>query len=78
VKLMAGTQDLGDAVESVAATYEGEPITVAFNPGYLTDGIAAVEGTEVLLSVRDGLKPALLSAPGDEAFLYLLMPVRVS
>ncbi len=78
VKLSAGTQDLGDAVESVSAAYEGEPLTVAFNPGYLSDGIAAVEGTEVVLSVRDGLKPALLSAPGDEAFLYLLMPVRVS
>jgi len=78
VKLTAGTQDLGDAMENVPARYEGEPLTVAFNPGYLSDGIAAVEGGEVRLSVRDGLKPALLQTPTDTAFLYLLMPVRVS
>lgn len=78
VKLSAGTQDLGDAVEHVPAVFEGEATLVAFNPGYMSEGIAAVEGTEVVLSVRDGLKPALLRAPGDEAFLYLLMPVRVS
>lgn len=78
VKLMAGTQDLGEAVETVTAAYQGEPTTVAFNPGYLSDGLAAVDGTEVVLSVRDGLKPALLRAPEDDGFLYLLMPVRVS
>jgi DNA polymerase-3 subunit beta len=78
VKLSAGTQDLGDAVEHVEAAFEGEATTVAFNPGYLSEGIAAVEGTEAQLSVRDGLKPALLRAPEDEAFLYLLMPVRIS
>lgn len=78
VKLTAGTQDLGDALENVAATYDGEPALVAFNPTYLSEGIAAVEGTEIVLGVRDGLKPAVLRAPGDESFLYLLMPVRVS
>ncbi|MCA1832814.1 MAG: DNA polymerase III subunit beta [Actinomycetota bacterium] len=78
VKLTAGTQDLGDAVEHVAASYAGQPNLVAFNPTYLSEGIAAIEGAEVVLGVRDGLKPAVMRAPGDESFLYLLMPVRVS
>lgn len=77
-KLTAGTQDLGEAVEQVTGVFEGEPTIVAFNPTYLSEGVAAVEGTEVLLAVRDGLKPALISAPGDAGFVYLIMPVRVS
>src|SRR5436305_599042 len=76
--LDAGWQELGEATEQVDGKFEGEPLTVAFNPAYLLDGINAVEGTEVTLSTRDGLKPAVLRAPEDASgFLYLVMPVRV-
>lgn len=79
VRLAAGTQDLGQAAEHVPGQFEGEALTVAFNPQYLLDGIQAVEGGEVLLSVRDGLKPGLVrSAGGDDGFTYLAMPVRLS
>jgi DNA polymerase III sliding clamp (beta) subunit (PCNA family) len=30
------------------------------------------------LSVRDGLKPALLASATPDGFTYLLMPVRIS
>jgi DNA polymerase-3 subunit beta len=77
-KLVAGSQDLGEASERIDGKFEGEPLTVAFNPAYLLDGINAVEGTEVTLSTRDGLKPAVLRAPDDPSgFLYLVMPVRI-
>ena len=56
----------------------GEELTVAFNPGYLIDGIEATTGEEVTLETADAVKPALLRSVGDESFLYLLMPVRVS
>lgn len=77
VTLSAGSQDLGEATEQIDAKYEGEELTVAFNPGYLVDGVAAVQGSEVVLLVRDGLKPAVLRAPDDETFTYLVMPVRL-
>lgn len=77
-RLVAGSQDVGEAFEQVGGKFEGEPLTVAFNPAYLLDGINAVEGGEVVLAVRDGLKPAVLRAPEDrEGFLYLAMPVRI-
>jgi DNA polymerase-3 subunit beta len=76
-RLAAGSQDVGDALELVEAKYEGEPLTVAFNPAYLLDGINAVEGGEVVMAVRDGLKPAVLRAPDNGGFLYLVMPVRL-
>jgi DNA polymerase-3 subunit beta len=77
-KLVAGSQDLGEASEHVQGKFEGEPLTVAFNPAYLLDGINAVEGTEITLACRDGLKPAILRSPEEGGgFLYLVMPVRV-
>lgn len=76
--LMAITQDVGKASESVAAEYSGDDLTVAFNADYLIDGIEVAPGDQVTLETVDELKPALLKSPSDESFLYLLMPVRVS
>ena len=35
------------------AQYEGEDLTVAFNPGYLIDGIEASTGDEVTLHTAE-------------------------
>ncbi len=75
--LTAVAQDVGNAAESLDAQYDGDEMTVAFNPDYLSAGVEAVLGDDVQLETLDALKPAVLRAPGDPAFLYLLMPVRV-
>jgi len=77
LELMAITPDRGEAREALDAVYDGEELTVAFNPEYLIDGLEATSGDEISLETVDGLKPALLRSD-DDGFLYLLMPVRVS
>ena len=76
--LVAVTQDVGQAHESLEAKYEGSELTVAFNPEYLIDGIEVTAGDEVTIESVDALKPALIRGTENEDFLYLLMPVRVS
>ena len=78
LELVAVTQDVGQAHESVEASYSGDDLTVAFNPEYLIDGIEVAPGDEITLETVDELKPALLKSAEDPNFLYLLMPVRVS
>jgi DNA polymerase-3 subunit beta len=76
--LVAVTQDVGQAHESLDAKYEGTELTVAFNPDYLLQGVEVLEGDEVLIETVDSLKPSLVRSPEHDDFLYLLMPVRVS
>jgi len=78
LELVAVTQDVGQAHESLDAKHEGEPLTVAFNPDYLLQGIEVAPGDEVTLETIDALKPAVMRVPDHPEFLYLLMPVRVS
>ncbi len=78
LELVAVTQDVGTAREQVEATYEGNDLTVAFNPQYLLEGLEVAPGDLVTLSTIDELKPALVRAVGVDDFLYLLMPVRFS
>ena len=78
VDLVAITQDVGQAHEELDANYQGEELTVAFNPEYLLNGLEVTPGDEVSLETVDALKPALLRSLETVDFLYLLMPVRVS
>ena len=78
VELTVVSQEVGQATEDVEAKYEGEEITVAFNPAYLIDGLEAVPQGDVLIETIDALKAATLKSSSREEFLYLIMPVRVS
>jgi DNA polymerase-3 subunit beta len=78
VDLVAITQDVGQAHEELDGSYQGEELTVAFNPDYLLAGLEVTPGDEVSLETVDALKPALLRSLDTVDFLYLLMPVRVS
>ena len=84
VRVTAGSGEVGQAEESMPGELEGEPLQIAFNPRYLTDGLDAAGTERVMLEFRDELKPAVLRpAPSGDTpettadFLYLLMPVRI-
>ena len=81
VRVTAGSGESGDAEESMPGTLDGEPLQIAFNPRYLTDGLEAAGGESVVIQMRDPLKPAVIRPlSADDAtsdYLYLLMPVRL-
>jgi DNA polymerase-3 subunit beta len=91
LRLSAGADDVGRAEEDLAVDFAGEPLTIAFNPTYLTDGLGSVHSERVSFGFTTPGKPALLR-PSSEAnhpsgngpfaalpteYVYLLMPVRL-
>lgn len=82
LRLSAGGDDEGSAEEELPVDYEGEPVTIAFNPGYLADGLSAISCDRAELTFTTPNRPALIK-PADEdgkavpGYLYLLMPVRL-
>ncbi|MFC8452311.1 DNA polymerase III subunit beta [Kitasatospora sp. NPDC057223] len=82
--LEAGSGDDAQATERIDADLEGDDISIAFNPGYLEEGLKAIDSAYAQLSFTTSTKPALLSgkpavdAEADEAYQYLIMPVRLS
>lgn len=83
VTLDAGTGEDAQASETLEATLSGEDITVAFNPGYLAEGLAVMDAPFVRFSFTSPPKPAVLTPQADlegeasDEFKYLLMPVRL-
>jgi DNA polymerase-3 subunit beta len=81
LRIEAGADDEAEAGETVAAALEGDPITVAFKPTHLLDGLTALrtETTRIVLSTPTA--PTVLTDttnPQDPDYRYLLMPVRVA
>jgi DNA polymerase-3 subunit beta len=82
LRLSAGGDDEGSAEEELGVDYTGEPVTIAFNPGYLLDGLGALHTDRSHLSFTTPNRPALIKPVGEDGevtpgYLYLLMPVRL-
>lgn len=84
IELAATNHEMGDAIESVPATVDGEGLTIAFNPAFLLSGLDATGSDAIVIELRDGLKPAVLRPHSEsdrdtsDDLTYLLMPMRVN
>ncbi|MCZ4077476.1 DNA polymerase III subunit beta [Rhodococcus sp. H36-A4] len=92
VLLSAGGDDAGRAEEALLADFQGEALTIAFNPGYLIDGLSSLHSEKVTFGFTTPSRPAVLRptsqdelvpdssgkfAAPQSAYTYLLMPVRL-
>ncbi|MEV0367016.1 DNA polymerase III subunit beta [Nocardia fusca] len=91
--LSAGGDDAGGRAEEwLTADFRGEPLTIAFNPGYLIDGLSALRSERVTFGFTTPSRPAVLLPAREEEpepldsgaypalesdYIYLLMPVRL-
>ena len=94
LRLSAGGEDaVGRAEEDLPVEFSGEPLTIAFNPTYLTDGLGSLHSPKVTFGFTTSSRPAVLRPAGDDDdayvgssgpfpagqtdYVYLLMPVRL-
>ncbi len=78
VLLEAGTGDEAQASESIAASFDGAEMQIAFNPQYLLDGIKEVDSDTVRISFTTPTRPAVITGKGDAQpdYRYVIMPIR--
>ena len=62
--------------EELPIEKEGEGISISFNTYYLIDILGTMEGGKVKLSVKNGNSSALLQKHGDDATLFVVMPMK--
>ena len=85
--LAAGGDDEGSAEEELAVSADGAELLIAFNPGYLLDGLSVLRTDAVRLAFTTPARPALLLPVSDDgdskngsaepAYRYLVMPARL-
>ncbi len=82
LELEAGAGEEAQATEAIEILLTGEPITIAFNPTFLIDGLQAIGTQFVQISFTGSNKPAILTGKEKQDgesidnYKYLLMPMR--
>ncbi|MCV7206057.1 DNA polymerase III subunit beta [Mycolicibacterium peregrinum] len=92
LRLSAGADDVGRAEEDLPVEFVGDPLTIAFNPTYLTDGLSSLHSDRVTFGFTTPSRPAVLRPTSEDGgtgggsgpfpaaktdYVYLLMPVRL-
>ncbi len=77
VSMLTESRDIGEGKEAIGVDYEGEAMEIAFNGRFLEDGIQCIRGEEVTLGMSEPLKPGIIKEKDSEAFMYIIMPIRL-
>ena len=72
----AGSDEGSAKVEVTPTKFKGEQVEVSFNPEYMADGVAAIEGDSVEIRFNGSTKPMLVQSGADDGYLFLCMPIR--
>lgn len=76
VHMTSNNPEIGQAEERVAATIDGPDVSIAFNAVYVTDVLKNIDTKNFYFSLSESLKPAAIRETENEAFIYIITPVR--
>ncbi|MHC4908735.1 MAG: DNA polymerase III subunit beta [Planctomycetota bacterium] len=75
--LTSRAPELGEAeVQVDLESYEGDPLEIGFNPGFIVDALKVVDGGPVMIELKASNKPGVIRTGND--FTYVVMPVNLS
>jgi DNA polymerase-3 subunit beta len=78
VTISAQTPDIGEALESLPVSFQGDPLEIGFNPEFLRAGLEAIEEGDVVVKLISPLRPGLIESGDESRFRYLIMPIRLN
>ncbi len=78
LKLSTQETQLGKDESFIAVKIDGDNNKIALSSTYLIDFLAHVDGDSLLLELSDKMHPAVFKLPGDEKFLHIIMPLRMT
>jgi DNA polymerase III subunit beta len=76
--ISAQTPDIGEALESLPVSFQGDPLEIGFNPEFLRAGLEAIEDGDVVVKLISPLRPGLIESGDESRFRYLIMPIRLN
>lgn len=74
--LSSRAPEQGEATVSMKVDYNGEPMSIGFNPSFLADALRVVGTPTVGVELKEENRPGVLKSGSD--FLYVVMPVNLS
>lgn len=77
LRLVASSQELGEAEEVLDVDYAGEELVIGFNSRYVLDAIGAIETEQVVFELKDPQSAGVIKSLEDEGYCCVIMPMRI-
>lgn len=77
IKLSCRTA-VGRASDEIPVSTIGKDVVIGFNNRYLLDALRNTECDEVMLVLNGSLSPMIIKPVQGEAFLFLVVPMRLN
>lgn len=78
IHLTTKQTQIGKDESDVMSELEGKENKIAISSTYLIDFLSRLESDKVVVELSDKMHPAVFKLPGNEPFLHLIMPLRMS
>ncbi len=77
LRVASNNAEQEEAVDELDIDYGGDSIEIGFNVTYLIDALQNMGQEMVRVELADGNSSALITNPDDNAFKYVVMPMRI-
>ena len=77
LRVASSNAEQEEAVDELDIDYGGDAIEIGFNVTYLIDALQNMGQEMVRVELADGNSSALVTNPDDNAFKYVVMPMRI-
>ncbi|MFP3870050.1 MAG: DNA polymerase III subunit beta [Syntrophobacteria bacterium] len=77
MEIISNNPEIGDAREEISVKYQGEEMSIAFNPRYFMEALAVMKSESVTLSMIDESSACIISGEQDQGFFAVIMPMRL-
>ena len=77
LRVASSNAEQEEAVDELDIDYGGDTIEIGFNVTYLIDALQNMGQEMVRVELADGNSSALVTNPDDNAFKYVVMPMRI-
>ena len=76
VEIFSENAEVGSGRFRMPAQIEGEKVEVCFNYKFLLEGINKIKTSEIFIGLNGEEGPAIVKAPSDTDFIYIVMPIK--
>jgi DNA polymerase-3 subunit beta len=77
LRIASSNAEQEEAKEELEIDYNGDAIDIGFNVTYLMDALANMNVEMLRIELQDGNASALITAPDQPGFKYVVMPMRI-
>ncbi len=75
---ISAKSEVGNVNENVNVNLNGKDMVIAFNGKYLMEYLKIINEDFINLNLNTPIDPCIITAVGNEGFLYLVLPVKIN